>query len=135
RLRLDQDINRKLKFNLNISYSKDKNYGQLTNQAASENSSYATYIMYRTWGFRPVSPSGDLDLEEMLYDDDEFGTATLLVMNPIISTKNEFREQNRTFFTSNLGVNYTLPWDMKLNVRGGYNSRLVRDEYFNNSNT
>src|SRR5690606_31301115 len=83
----------------------------------------------------PVSPSGDLDLEEMLYDDDEFGTATLLVMNPIISTKNEFREQNRTFFTSNLGVNYTLPWDMKLNVRGGYNSRLVRDEYFNNSNT
>ncbi len=132
-LRLDQDINRKLKVNLNISYSKDKNYGQLTNQAASENSSYATYIMYRTWGYRPVSPTGDL--EDDLYDDDEFGTANLLTMNPIISTRNEFREQGRAFFTSNMGINYTLPWNMKLNIRGGYKSVLSRNEYFNNSKT
>src|SRR5690606_19408535 len=136
RLRLDQDINRKLKINLNINYIKDKNYGQLTSQAASTNSSYATYIMYRTWGYRPVSPDGDVNLEDELYDDDELvGTGTMLIMNPIISTENEFREQSRGHFTSNLGVNYTLPWDMKLNIRGGYKNWTIRDEYFNNSNT
>jgi len=133
RARVDQEINKNLKINLNLSYSKDKNYGQLTNQQASGNNSYATYIMYRTWGYRPVSTSGNL--LDMLFDDDEEGSETLLVMNPIISTKNEIREQNRTFFTANLGVDYNLPWNLKLNMRGGYNSRVTRDEYFNNSQT
>ncbi|TZF83001.1 TonB-dependent receptor [Pedobacter sp. BS3] len=133
RARVDQEINKNLKVNLNLSYSKDKNYGQLTNQQASGNNSYATYIMYRTWGYRPVSTSGDLT--DMLFDDDEEGSETLLVMNPIISTKNEFRQQNRTFFTGNLGIDYTLPWNLKLNIRGGYTSRMTRDESFNNSNT
>lgn len=133
RARIDQDINRKLKVNLNLNYSRDKNYGQLTNQQASGNSSYATYIMYRTWGYRPVSTNGDL--LELLFDDEEDGGETTLIMNPITSTKNEFREQSRTFFTSNIGVDYLLPWNIKLNMRGGYNTRMVRDEYFNNSKT
>jgi len=133
RARVDQQINKNLDVNLNLSYSKDKNYGQLTSQQASGNNSYASYVMYRTWGYRPVSTSGDLT--EMLFDDDEEGSETLLVINPIFSTKNEFREQSRTFFTGNLGIDYKLPWDLKLNIRGGYNSRLTRDEYFNNSNT
>ncbi|MFD1632102.1 SusC/RagA family TonB-linked outer membrane protein [Pseudopedobacter beijingensis] len=133
RARVEQQVNRKLKVNLNLSYSKDKNYGQLTNQQASGNNSYATYIMYRTWGYRPVSTTGNL--EDLLFDDDGESSETLLVMNPIISTNNEYRQQNRTFFTANLGLDYNLPWNMKLNVRGGYNSRIVRDEYFNNSKT
>jgi TonB-linked SusC/RagA family outer membrane protein len=133
RARVDQEINKNLNVNLNVNYSRDKNYGQLTNQQASGNNSYATYVMYRTWGYRPVSTTGDLS--ELLFDDDEEGSETLLIMNPIISTKNEFRQQSRTFFTGNLGIDYTLPWDLKLNIRGGYNSRLTRDEYFNNSNT
>ncbi|WP_353139904.1 TonB-dependent receptor [Pseudopedobacter sp.] len=133
RARVDQQISKNLKVNINLSYSKDKNYGQLTNQQASGNNSYATYIMYRTWGYRPISTSGNLT--DMLFDDDEEGSETLLIMNPIISTNNEFREQNRTFFTSNIGIDYTLPWNMKLNIRGGYNSRITRDEYFNNSKT
>ena len=133
RARVDQDINKNLKVNFNVSYSKDKNYGQLTNQQASGNNSYATYIMYRTWGYRPVSTGGNL--EELLVDDDEDGTETLLIINPILSTKNEFREQGRTFFNSNLGIDYSLPWNLKLDIRGGYNSRITRDEYFNNSKT
>ncbi|WP_256009864.1 SusC/RagA family TonB-linked outer membrane protein [Desertivirga xinjiangensis] len=133
RARVDQEINKKLKVNLNLNYSRDKNFGQLTNQQASGNNSYATYIMYRTWGYRPLSTNGDLT--DLLFDDDEEGSETLLIMNPIISTQNEFRQQNRTFFTSNLGIDYTLPWNMKLNIRGGYNSRTTRDEYFNNSKT
>ncbi|WP_017260032.1 SusC/RagA family TonB-linked outer membrane protein [Pedobacter arcticus] len=133
RARVDQEINKNLKFNLNLNYSTDKNYGQLTNAQASGNNSYATYIMYRTWGYRPVTTGGDL--EDMLFDDDEGGSETLLVMNPIVSTRNEFREQSRTFFTSNIGVDYNLPWDLKLNMRGGYNTRTTVDEYFNNSQT
>ncbi len=133
RARIDQEINSKLKFNLNLSYSQDKNYGQLTNSQASDNNSYATYIMYRTWGYRPVSTGQNL--EDFLFDDDEDGGSTLLVMNPIISTQNEFREQNRSFLTTNLGVDYDLPWDLKLNVRAGYRTRTYVDEAFNNSNT
>lgn len=133
RARIDQELSNKLRVNLNVSYSKDQNYGQLNNQQASGNNSYATYIMYRTWGYRPVSTTGNL--EELLFDDDEDGGETLLVMNPIISTRNEFREQNRTFFTSNLGLDYDLPWNLQLNMRGGYRWRQNRDEAFNNSKT
>src|SRR5690606_28490160 len=32
-------------------------------------------------------------------------------------------------------IDYSLPWNLKLNLRGGYNSRITRDEYFNNSKT
>lgn len=133
RARVDQELTSKLKANLNVSYSKDQNYGQLNNEQASGNNSYATYIMYRTWGYRPVSTTGNL--EEMLFDDDGEGGETLLVMNPIISTRNEFREQNRTFFNANLGLDYELPWKMQLNIRGGYRWRQYRNEAFNNSNT
>jgi len=133
RARIDQEINKNLNINFNISYSKDKNYGQLTNQQAAGNNSYATYIMYRTWGYRPVSTGANL--LDVLFDDDGDDSETLLVMNPIISTQNEFREQNRTFFTGNVGLDYNLPWDLKLNVRGGYRWRMYRDEAFNNSKT
>src|SRR5690606_23563626 len=40
RARVDQEINKNLSVNFNVSYSKDKNYGQLTNEQASGNNSY-----------------------------------------------------------------------------------------------
>ena len=133
RLNVEQDINRKLKLDVKLNYSNDRNYGQINSEQASSNNSYATYVMYRIWGYRPLSTNANL--EDLLFDDDEEGSASLLVMNPIISTNNEFRQQTRTYFTANLGIDYKLPWDLTLNVRGGYSPRVTRNEYFNNSKT
>jgi len=133
RLNLEQKINKDLILDLKVNYSNDRNYGQINSEQASGNNSYATYIMYRMWGYRPISTRGNL--EDLLFDDDEEGSSTLLIMNPFISTKNEFRQQIKTYFTANIGLDYQLPWDLKLNIRGGYSPRVTRNEYFNNSKT
>lgn len=131
---LDQSINKNLKFSLNASYARDKNYGQtVANQASSQNA-YATYLMYRVWSYRPLNSGGDTDLFEDLFDDD-FSTESILIMNPIVSTKNEIRQQTRNTLNFNGGITYDFLKDFRLNIRGGFNSRLTRNESFNNSNT
>lgn len=133
RATVDQHINTKLKASININYSYDKNYGQTVASQASSANAYATYLMYRVWGYRPLN-TGDTDLFEDLFDDD-VSSSTVLVMNPIVSTKNEIRQQGRTTLNINAGITYDFWKDFKLNIRGGYNTRITRNESFNNSNT
>jgi TonB-dependent starch-binding outer membrane protein SusC len=133
RAALDQVINKNLKFALNFSYARDKNYGQAVASQSSSQNAYATYLMYRVWGYRPLN-TGDTDLFEDLFDD-AISTESILVMNPIVSTKNEIRQQTRNTLNFNGGITYDFLKDFKLNIRGGFNSRLTRNESFNNSNT
>lgn len=133
RATLDQAINRNLKFSLNLSYAKDKNYGQTVASQASSANAYATYLMYRVWGYRPLN-SGGVDLFEDLFDE-EISTESILVMNPIVSTRNEIRQQTRNTINFNGGITYDFLKDFRLNIRGGFNSRLTRSESFNNSKT
>lgn len=134
RASVDQSINAKLKVAFNISYANDKNYGQTVATQASSSNAYASYLMYRVWGYRPLN-TGDADLFEDLFDEDADETTSLLVMNPIISTRNEIRQQSRNTLNINAGITYDFAKDFKLNVRGGYNNRLTRSEDFNNSQT
>lgn len=133
RTALDQTINKNLKFSLNLSYARDKNYGQAVASQSSGQNAYATYLMYRVWGYRPLN-TGDTDLFEDLFDED-ISTESILVMNPIVSTKNEIRQQTKNTLNFNGGITYDFLKDFKLNIRGGFNTRLTRNESFNNSNT
>jgi TonB-linked SusC/RagA family outer membrane protein len=130
---LDQAINKNLKFSLNVSYARDKNYGQTVASQANSANAYATYLMYRVWGYRPLN-TGGVDLTEDLFDED-ISTESILVINPIVSTKNEIRQQIRNTLNFNGGITYDFLKDFRLNIRGGYNSRLTRNESFNNSKT
>ncbi|WP_293301463.1 TonB-dependent receptor [Pedobacter sp. UBA4863] len=134
RATLDQSINKNLKFSLNLSYANDKNNGQTVASQASSQNAYATYLMYRVWSYRPITSGSSDDLFEDLFDED-FSTESVLIMNPIVSTKNEIRQQTRNTLNFNGGITYDFLKDFKLNIRGGFNSRLTRNESFNNSNT
>jgi TonB-linked SusC/RagA family outer membrane protein len=134
RATVTQTINPKLKASFNVSYSKDDNFGQTVASPASTANSYATYLMYRVWSYRPLNTNSEVDIEEELFDDD-VSTTSVLAMNPVISTKNEVRQQSKTIFTFNSGVAYDFLKNFKLDIRGSYASRLTRNEAFNNSKT
>ncbi|MFT4202837.1 MAG: TonB-dependent receptor [Chitinophagaceae bacterium] len=136
RVAVDQVINKKLKTSINVNYSRDKNYGALTSTQASSNSAYASYLMYRVWSYRPVS-TGSTDIVDAFLDDDAGGDdgGSVIIMNPIVSTKNEIRQQTRVNLLANAGLAYTISKELSLNITGGYNNRLTKNEAFYNSKT
>lgn len=134
RFSLTQQLSKKARVILNISYTSDKTYGQTASTAKADNNMYASYLMYRTWAYRPVNTSANTNIEDELFDD-EFDGSTSAVMNPIMSVKNEFQETRRRTFLSNIRFDYTLRKGLKLIVRGGYTTKQTLTTQFNNSKT
>lgn len=129
RISFTQQINDKIRAIASVSYTEDKTYGQTSSASLSTNNAYSTFLMYRTWAYRPVLVSGQS--EEDLFDDD----MNVGVMNPVISNRNEDNTKKvRTFF-SNLRLEYSPIKELKLMIRGGYTKRNTRNEQFNNSQT
>src|SRR5690606_13540245 len=61
RVTLDQTVNKKLTVGTNINYSRNENYGTIHNGASANPS---LNQMYSVWGFRPVTGTEELDLED-----------------------------------------------------------------------
>lgn len=132
RVALDQQINNKMKASVSVNYTEDKSYGQASAAALSTSNSYATYLMYRTWAYRPVTVSG-YEEDEMF--DDEFDGSASSTMNPILSTKNENKSKKTSTLLSTLRFDYDIIKGLRLTVRGGYTKKILRSEEFNNSKT
>ena len=135
RLRLDQEVNNKLKFGINMNYSYTKQYGTSVRfDGGSTEPSLG--LMYNVWGYRPVNGSGDLDeLLETPEDSEIAGLGTSgNRYNPLQYIKNELREtfQTSTFF--NVFMEYQFTKFLKLRVTGGMNSNNQRRDMFFNSN-
>ncbi|MDR2283046.1 MAG: SusC/RagA family TonB-linked outer membrane protein, partial [Sphingobacterium sp.] len=60
RANMEQNISSKIKTSLQINYAKDKNYGTLASEMKSSSNAYASYLMYRMLGYRPVANDVDL---------------------------------------------------------------------------
>ncbi|TZF81101.1 TonB-dependent receptor [Pedobacter sp. BS3] len=131
RITVEQTISKKLKANININYAKDKNYGSLASEMKSSSNSYASYLMYRILGYRPVANNVDI-IDNLIDPEDE---DALFLMNPLISTKNEIRQETKSDLLINSGLNYNITNELTLNVRGGYNQRFAKSQSFNNSQT
>lgn len=83
RANMEQNISSKIKTSLQINYAKDKNYGTLASEMKSSSNAYASYLIYRMLGYRPVANDVDL-VNELIDPEDEFA---IFLMNPLISTK------------------------------------------------
>ncbi len=134
RFSLTQQLNKKARVQVQVSYTSDKTYGQTASEAQASNNAYASYLMYRTWAYQPVNTNPNANIEEELFDDVFDGSASA-TMNPIISVKNEHKEARRRTFMSNLRFDYTLMKGLKLTLRGGYTTRQTLTTQFNNSKT
>ncbi|MGC3978071.1 MAG: TonB-dependent receptor [Paludibacteraceae bacterium] len=131
RVKLDQRLTDKINLGININYSNDKNYGQVVSSQGNSASAYSTYLMYRTWGYKPVNV-GNADIYNDLFDGDD---ELVAIMNPIVSSNNEVRQQTRDLLTTNATLDYSIFNNLKLTVRGGFNRREIENEEFNNSKT
>lgn len=127
RISVDQKISKYVDLSAGINYTQDKVSGQTSSAALSSTNSYSTYLMYRTWAFRPFL------LKNQSLDDvfDEDGTAG--VMNPYTTTLNEQRNTRRTTMMANAKLDIRLAKALKLSVSGGYTNYHSRLTEFNNS--
>ncbi len=133
RISLTQKLNKRAQLLINASYTNDKTHGQTTSAALTNDAAFASYVMYRTWAFRPVITTNSA-IEEELFDD-EFDGQSSAVMNPIISTSNEQKQVHKQTFLSNARLDYDLHKNLKLRISGGYTRYTQISTEFNNSLT
>ncbi len=133
RISLTQQLNKKAKVTVNASFTQDKTYGQTSASALTSNNAYASYLMYRIWGYRPVTPEGMIEDDE-LFDEEDGGSGTS-AMNPLLSTQNEDKVQRRVTFITNAKLQWDIIKGLRLSVSGGYSRFLNLNTEFNNSMT
>lgn len=129
RLSLQQNIGKYIKFSANVNYTQDEITGQTSSAALSTSNAYSTYLMYRTWAFRPVVLSTQ-NIDD-LFDDVESGNSA--AMNPYVTTMNDDRHQKRTTFMATGKIDVDFGAGFSLNVSGGYTSYMSKTTEFNNS--
>ena len=133
RFAFTQQINKKLRFNLNVNYTQATTTGQTASTTQTDNIQYASYLMYRCWAFRPVWLKGEFDEDELF--DDDFDGVMSATMSPIVSAKNEYKVKGVTTFMANGALYWDLTDNLKLTVRGGYTTKTTLSEEFNNTKT
>src|SRR5690606_7326864 len=70
RISLDQKVGTRLNFNINVNYSRVKNYGLLASQQGGSSNAYSTYFLYQTWAARPFAKEGE-DVLNSLFVEEE----------------------------------------------------------------
>ena len=134
RLSFEQKLSDRLRFSTNVSYTEDKTYGQTSSAQLNTNNAYTTHLMYRTWAYKPIL-SDQVDEDDLFDDDIAAAGIGNTVMNPYISNTNEQIYNKKIIFNANGKLEWTIADGLKLNIRGGYNKNIKRQESFYNSKT
>lgn len=128
-------VKQKLIFNLNANYSRNVTSG-VTPTDAQASSSSSGWLIYSTWGYRPIRPLGTLDedLDSELTDEAVAGNNDYR-FNPSVTVREEYRKTIIDYLSANAALTWTIIPDLKLKVTGGYVMNKRRREEFNNSRT
>jgi len=132
RVTLDQNVNAKLKVGTNLNYSQSQTFGTIQIPEGGSFNSTLSH-MYAVWGYRPVTGSVDLNLQDELFD--PVTTGDDYRVNPVISAKNEIRKTIISGLIANVYGEYAFSKNLKLRVTGAVNNRFTNYESFNNSLT
>lgn len=127
-----QKLSDKVRAGLTANYSQKLQYGQAVNEGGA--TSFVSSVLYRTWAFRPISGDPNVNLEELEDDPDNTNPSDIRI-NPVVSSKNEYRKRNTTNFSSNLYLDYDITRDLRLRVQGSVLSSRYDLGNFYNSNT
>lgn len=124
---------KKLTINLGTNYSNSTQSGS----SPSQNSwSGMNNLFYSVWGYRPVTqpsiPYGELEHSMM---DKDLNPSSDYRFNPIMSLKEEYRNNNTSYLQFNGYLEYEFIKGLKLKVSGGYTIDNRKNESFNNSRT
>ena len=133
RIYVNHKFNDYVRFNVATDYSRDEAHGDIATQSSNTTQQYAGYLMYRTWGSRPVVGIGEEDLSDLLYDPDALSTDTRF--NPILDTENSQRKKTGEYIRVNANLTVNILPELELMVKGGIYSRVWRETSFYNSQT
>ena len=131
RVYVNHKFNDRIRFNAAADYSRDESTGDIASQSTNTTQQYASYLMYRTWGARPVMGVGQDDITGSLFDPDAQDTR----FNPVLDVKNSKRKKTGEYFRGNLNVSFKLHKNLELMIKGGVYNRTWRETGFYNSET
>lgn len=127
-------LHKKLLLNMNANYSRSITSG-VTPTDAQASSSASGWLIYSTWGYRPIRPLGtttDLDAE---LTDVDVADSNDYRFDPAKTVRNEIRKTIVDYLSANGALTWTIIPDLKLKVSGGYTLNKRRREEFNGSGT
>lgn len=131
RFSLDQEVSDKLKIGFNSTYSDIKYYGTAT---SSETYNNEINLLFSVWAYRPVTGDPTVDLLDVT-NDPEVEQSSDFRFNPVLTAKNELRENYTNSFTTNAFADYLINKNLKLRVAGGISRGGREVRTFNNSLT
>ena len=129
---LEQRIGKKVSLTLNLNGSHITNYGQIV--SSGDGGTTSSYLLYRTWAFRPVTGRSDLDLLEELADPENISNADIR-LNPVLTSKNDYTRNVNKSLTGNLGLRYSIMRGLQLKVVGTLRYNQEKRSVFYNSKT
>lgn len=130
---LEQKIGKRLTMTLNLNGSHMTNYGQIV--SSGDGGTTSSYLLYRTWAFRPVAGRSDLNLLEEMVDPENISNADIR-LNPVLTSKNDHTRNVNRALTGNLGLRYGIARGLQLKLVGTlrYNQEK-RSVYYNSKTT
>jgi len=134
RLTLDQKLAKNINLGGTVNYSRVKSFGQQINAAAG-NSSPSTYVLFRTWVYRPIVPlNQDIDLIEEEADESAVNNSDFRV-NPFIDLENQHQYTYVNTLDANVNLNVEIIKGLTFRSVGGIRHANTLREQFYNSKT
>jgi TonB-linked SusC/RagA family outer membrane protein len=127
KISIDQEVSNKLKVGANVTYADLKRYGAPT---STGNYSNELNMLFSVWAFRPVAVDPNLNLIDEPFDP-EVEQGSNSTFNPVMTAKNELRENFSTSFTANGYLEYTIIKELKFKSTASYSRGIRRDDVFN----
>lgn len=135
RIAIDQTISPKLKAGVVANYAGSNQYGQVINSAtAATGGSPSSYVLMRTWSYRPVAPSEDIDLELEPADEGAINPSDFRI-NPFIDLQNQHQMNYINTLDANAYITYDIARGLQFKTTAGLRHINGLAERFYNSKT
>ena len=132
RVTLDQTISNRITAGVTANYSGVRSFGQVLNQGAGS-SSPSSYVLFRTWAYRPITPDGT-DLRNELVDANAVNNSDFRV-NPFLDLENQHQVNINNLLEANGYVNIDITKSLSFRSNAGIRHENVRWDRFYNSKT
>lgn len=126
---LDQEVSDRLKVGITATYSGVKNYGSPT---STGNFSNEINLLFSVWAFRPLTVNPNLNLID-LANDPEVEQASNFTFNPILTVRNELRENYGENLAANGYAEYQITKELKFKTVASVNRGARIVDLFNGS--
>lgn len=133
RATLDHQLNNKFDVGFTANYSSVMNSGQVVNSLL-ETTNATNYVLYRAWGYRPVTQNDEFDLLEEDADDELLSTSNLR-FNPVIDLSNQHRVSKSKSLNANGYLKFSPTPNLSFYSRVGFLHNNGTAERFSNSKT